>query len=149
MTMGQVTALLNSIGWTLPVLPELDDLTVGEDSLFMHKRRQAVTGSEPRGLGPLPPSPAVATLTWVTPVPGYSLPAALFLSSCSWHCCFWLKAVPLGRTPSAPLLPQETHRGSLGSDSWRNHGPTPFLLPGKHLLFSCLFLWAPSRSHNC
>lgn len=30
--MGQVTALLNSIGWTLPVLPELDDLTVGEDS---------------------------------------------------------------------------------------------------------------------
>lgn len=30
--MGQVTALLNSIGWTLPVLPELDDLTVGEAS---------------------------------------------------------------------------------------------------------------------
>lgn len=28
--MGQVTALLNSIGWTLPVLPELDDLTVGK-----------------------------------------------------------------------------------------------------------------------
>ncbi|XP_039743173.1 delta(24)-sterol reductase [Pteropus medius] len=28
-TMGQVTSLLNSIGWTLPVLPELDDLTVG------------------------------------------------------------------------------------------------------------------------
>ncbi|KAJ8278986.1 hypothetical protein COCON_G00060520 [Conger conger] len=27
--MGQLTALLNSIGWTLPVLPELDDLTVG------------------------------------------------------------------------------------------------------------------------
>ncbi|KAL4656040.1 delta(24)-sterol reductase-like [Arapaima gigas] len=27
--MGQMTALLNSIGWTLPVLPELDDLTVG------------------------------------------------------------------------------------------------------------------------
>uniref|UniRef100_A0A2K5KR84 Delta(24)-sterol reductase n=1 Tax=Cercocebus atys TaxID=9531 RepID=A0A2K5KR84_CERAT len=27
-TMGQVTALLTSIGWTLPVLPELDDLTV-------------------------------------------------------------------------------------------------------------------------
>uniref|UniRef100_A0A8C5BVY2 Delta(24)-sterol reductase n=1 Tax=Gadus morhua TaxID=8049 RepID=A0A8C5BVY2_GADMO len=27
--MGQVTALLNSIGWTLPVVPELDDLTVG------------------------------------------------------------------------------------------------------------------------
>lgn len=32
MTMGQVTSLINSIGWTLPVLPELDDLTVGEDS---------------------------------------------------------------------------------------------------------------------
>lgn len=30
--MGQVTALLTSIGWTLPVLPELDDLTVGKDS---------------------------------------------------------------------------------------------------------------------
>ncbi|KAK1340048.1 hypothetical protein QTO34_018612 [Cnephaeus nilssonii] len=28
-SMGQVTALLTSIGWTLPVLPELDDLTVG------------------------------------------------------------------------------------------------------------------------
>ncbi|XP_055800226.1 delta(24)-sterol reductase-like [Salvelinus fontinalis] len=27
--MGQITALLNSLGWTLPVLPELDDLTVG------------------------------------------------------------------------------------------------------------------------
>ncbi|KAJ7986548.1 hypothetical protein DPEC_G00341000 [Dallia pectoralis] len=27
--MGQITALLNSMGWTLPVLPELDDLTVG------------------------------------------------------------------------------------------------------------------------
>ncbi|XP_076873148.1 delta(24)-sterol reductase [Brachyhypopomus gauderio] len=27
--MGQLTALLNSIGWTLPVVPELDDLTVG------------------------------------------------------------------------------------------------------------------------
>ncbi|XP_030044678.1 delta(24)-sterol reductase [Microcaecilia unicolor] len=28
-SMGQLTALLNSIGWTLPVVPELDDLTVG------------------------------------------------------------------------------------------------------------------------
>lgn len=28
--MGQVTATLNQIGWTLPVVPELDDLTVGE-----------------------------------------------------------------------------------------------------------------------
>lgn len=32
--MGQVTALLNAIGWTLPVLPELDDLTVGTKLLF-------------------------------------------------------------------------------------------------------------------
>ena len=30
MTMGQITACLNPLGWTLPVLPELDDLTVGE-----------------------------------------------------------------------------------------------------------------------
>lgn len=29
-TMGQITAFLNPLGWTLPVLPELDDLTVGE-----------------------------------------------------------------------------------------------------------------------
>ncbi|XP_067937585.1 delta(24)-sterol reductase-like isoform X2 [Watersipora subatra] len=28
-SMGQITALLNPMGWTLPVLPELDDLTVG------------------------------------------------------------------------------------------------------------------------
>lgn len=28
-TMGQITAMLNPLGWTLPVLPELDDLTVG------------------------------------------------------------------------------------------------------------------------
>ena len=28
-TMGQVTAMLTPLGWTLPVLPELDDLTVG------------------------------------------------------------------------------------------------------------------------
>ncbi|KAJ8306436.1 hypothetical protein KUTeg_016981, partial [Tegillarca granosa] len=28
-TMGQVTAFLNPLGWTLPVVPELDDLTVG------------------------------------------------------------------------------------------------------------------------
>ncbi|CAH1774871.1 unnamed protein product [Owenia fusiformis] len=28
-TMGQVTAMLNPLGWTLPILPELDDLTVG------------------------------------------------------------------------------------------------------------------------
>jgi len=28
-TMGQLTAMLLPLGWTLPVLPELDDLTVG------------------------------------------------------------------------------------------------------------------------
>lgn len=32
--MGQVSALLNSIGWTLPVVPELDDLTVGKLYVF-------------------------------------------------------------------------------------------------------------------
>lgn len=45
--MGQVTALLNSIGWTLPVLPELDDLTVGKYSTFM-------AGSQQKNTGPLP-----------------------------------------------------------------------------------------------
>ena len=28
-TMGQVTATLVPLGWTLPIVPELDDLTVG------------------------------------------------------------------------------------------------------------------------
>lgn len=28
-TMGQLSAILNPIGWSIPVLPELDDLTVG------------------------------------------------------------------------------------------------------------------------
>lgn len=28
-TMGQLTATLNPLGWTIPVLPEMDDLTVG------------------------------------------------------------------------------------------------------------------------
>jgi hypothetical protein len=28
-TMGQLTATLNPLGFTLPVIPELDDLTVG------------------------------------------------------------------------------------------------------------------------
>ena len=28
-TMGQLTAALNPLGWTVAVLPELDDLTVG------------------------------------------------------------------------------------------------------------------------
>lgn len=27
--MGQLSATLNSLGWTIPVLPEIDDLTVG------------------------------------------------------------------------------------------------------------------------
>lgn len=27
--MGQITATLNPLGWTIPVLPEMDDLTVG------------------------------------------------------------------------------------------------------------------------
>ena len=29
-TMGQVTSTLAPLGWTLPIVPELDDLTVGE-----------------------------------------------------------------------------------------------------------------------
>lgn len=29
-TMGQLTATLIPLGWTIPVLPELDDLTVGQ-----------------------------------------------------------------------------------------------------------------------
>ena len=28
-TMGQLTSALNPLGWTLPVVPELDDLTIG------------------------------------------------------------------------------------------------------------------------
>lgn len=28
-TMGQLTSVLNPLGWTLPVVPELDDLTIG------------------------------------------------------------------------------------------------------------------------
>lgn len=31
MSMGQLTAYLNPMGWTIPVVPELDDLTVGKD----------------------------------------------------------------------------------------------------------------------
>ena len=56
-TMGQVTALLTSIGWTLPVLPELDDLTVGEDSGCL------------RTLAHLPSSTGVASIPTVTEVP--------------------------------------------------------------------------------
>lgn len=33
-TMGQITATLSPLGWTLPVLPELDDLTVGKIRLL-------------------------------------------------------------------------------------------------------------------
>ena len=29
-TMGQLSAALVPMGWTLPIVPELDDLTVGE-----------------------------------------------------------------------------------------------------------------------
>lgn len=28
-TMGQLTAAINPLGWTIPVVPELDDLTIG------------------------------------------------------------------------------------------------------------------------
>jgi hypothetical protein len=28
-TMGQLSRRLNELGWTIPVLPEIDDLTVG------------------------------------------------------------------------------------------------------------------------
>ena len=28
-TMGQLTATLLPLGWTLPIVPELDDLTIG------------------------------------------------------------------------------------------------------------------------
>ena len=28
-TMGQLSRTLNKLGWTIPILPELDDLTVG------------------------------------------------------------------------------------------------------------------------
>ena len=28
-TMGQLTSALNPLGWTIPIVPELDDLTVG------------------------------------------------------------------------------------------------------------------------
>ena len=31
-SMGQITATLNPLGWTLPIIPELDDLTVGKST---------------------------------------------------------------------------------------------------------------------
>ncbi|KAK3783153.1 hypothetical protein RRG08_046947 [Elysia crispata] len=36
-TMGQITACLNPLGWTLPVLPELDDLTVAPTNRASHE----------------------------------------------------------------------------------------------------------------
>lgn len=33
--MGQLTATLEPLGWTIPILPELDDLTVG--MLYINK----------------------------------------------------------------------------------------------------------------
>uniref|UniRef100_A0A8I5UA27 24-dehydrocholesterol reductase n=1 Tax=Pongo abelii TaxID=9601 RepID=A0A8I5UA27_PONAB len=65
-TMGQVTALLTSIGWTLPVLPELDDLTVGEDPILTGKKRHTVLGPELMGLGHPPSSPGIAAIPSVT-----------------------------------------------------------------------------------
>ena len=35
-TMGQVTATLIPLGWTLPIVPELDDLTVGKSCMISH-----------------------------------------------------------------------------------------------------------------
>lgn len=67
-TMGQVTALLTSIGWTLPVLPELDDLTVGEDPILTGKKRHTVLGPELMGLGYPPSSPGIAAIPSVTEV---------------------------------------------------------------------------------
>ena len=40
-TMGQLTAALTPLGWTVPVLPELDDLTIGG----------LIAGASRRGLG--------------------------------------------------------------------------------------------------
>lgn len=39
-TMGQLTATLGPLGWTIPVLPEIDDLTVGRCCREYHKARQ-------------------------------------------------------------------------------------------------------------
>ena len=45
-TMGQITAMLNPLGWTLPVLPELDDLTVGMycSEFFIGLDKRGVSG---------------------------------------------------------------------------------------------------------
>ena len=39
-TMGQITATLLPKGWTLPIVPELDDLTVGNTRLHIKQLRQ-------------------------------------------------------------------------------------------------------------
>lgn len=33
-TMGQLTATLDPLGWTIPIVPELDDLTVGKSYYY-------------------------------------------------------------------------------------------------------------------
>lgn len=38
-TMGQISAALNPLGWTLAVLPELDDLTVGKHEIDIRSCR--------------------------------------------------------------------------------------------------------------
>ena len=40
--MGQITACLNPLGWTLPVVPELDDLTVGGLVSGVQKQERAL-----------------------------------------------------------------------------------------------------------
>lgn len=58
-TMGQLSRALNNLGWTIPILPELDDLTVGglvmgtgietsshKYGLFQVRKRSACGGSQ-------------------------------------------------------------------------------------------------------
>ena len=57
--MGQLSRALNNLGWTIPILPELDDLTVGglvmgtgietsshKYGLFQVRKRSACGGSQ-------------------------------------------------------------------------------------------------------
>ena len=37
MTMGQLTHTLVELGWTIPVVPEMDDLTVGKPYIIPHE----------------------------------------------------------------------------------------------------------------
>jgi hypothetical protein len=37
--MGQLSATLNPLGWTIPILPEMDDLTVGTDINHIIKQK--------------------------------------------------------------------------------------------------------------